>query len=284
VKIGEYNELTVHHRTDFGIYLADEDGVQVLLPKRYCADLPQDSISTLNSQLSKLTVFVYHDSEGRLVATTERPFATVGEFALLRVKDVNATGAFLDWGLAAKDLLVPFSEQRVNMKPGRSYIVRVYVDPASQRITASAKLDKFLNHEPPRYYHRQRVDILVTQQTELGYRVIVNNSHRGQIYQNETYQTVNVGDRLQAFVKLVRPDGKVDLTLSKIERIRIEDVADDIVRYLTDHGGTMPFSDKSSPEEILACFNCSKKDFKKALGLLYRNHRITLGPPVALTT
>ena len=268
MKIGEYNTL------DFGAYLIDDDTHEVLLPKRYLT--PEMKVG------DAIRVFVYNDSENRPVATTEQPKAVVGDFALMRVKAVNKVGAFLDWGLTAKDLLVPFSEQRVDMQAGRSYVVRVYLDPASQRIVASAKLAKFLNQTEPEYYHRERVEVLVVQRSDLGYRVIINNEHWGQIYQNEIYQDVNIGDRLTAFIKQVRPDGKVDVTLAKIEKMRVDDLADRIEQYLHAHGGEMSLTDKSSPDEISKAFGCSKKDFKKALGLLYKQQKVTLGDTVKL--
>ena len=274
MKIGEYNELRINRTVDFGAYLIDEDTHEVLLPKRYLT--PEMKVG------DTVRVFVYNDSENRPVATTEVPTAVVGDFALMRVKAVNKVGAFLDWGLVAKDLLVPFSEQRVDMKVGRSYIVRVYLDEASGRIVASAKLAKFLNKTEPDYYHRERVEVLVVQRSDLGFRVIVDNAHWGQIYQNETYQDVNIGDRLTAYVKQVRDDGKVDVTLSKIEKLRVDDLADRIEQYLKEHGGEMTLTDKSTPEDINAAFGCSKKDFKKALGQLYKLQRVTLGDTVKL--
>ncbi len=276
MKIGEYNELRINRMVDFGAYLIDDDTHEVLLPKRY--------LSPEMKEGDTIRVFVYNDSENRPVATTEVPHAVVGDFALMRVKAVNQVGAFLDWGLVAKDLLVPFSEQRVDMKVGRSYIVRVYLDEASHRIVASAKLAKFLNRTEPDYYHRERVEVLVVQRSDLGYRVIVENAHWGQIYQNETYQEVNVGDRLTAFVKQVRPDGKIDLTLAKIEKMRVDDLSERIMDYLQAHGGEMTLTDKSDPDDINQAFNCSKKDFKKALGLLYKQQKVTLGDTVKLAT
>ena len=272
MKIGEYNNLRINRMVDFGAYLIDEDTHEVLLPKRYLT--PEMKVG------DDIKVFVYNDSENRPVATTETPHAVVGDFALMRVKAVNKVGAFLDWGLAAKDLLVPFSEQRVDMQAGRSYIVRVYLDPASQRIVASAKIAKFLNQSEPEYYHREKVEVLVVQRSDLGYRVIINNAHWGQIYQNETYQDVNIGDRFTAFVKQVRADGKVDVTLAKIEKMRVDDLADRILDYLSAHNGEMALTDKSDPEDINKTFNCSKKDFKKALGLLYKQQKVTLGDTV----
>ena len=274
MKIGEYNTLRINRMVDFGAYLIDDDTHEVLMPKRYLT--PEMQVG------DSIRVFVYNDSENRPVATTEEPRAVVGDFALMRVKAVNKVGAFLDWGLTAKDLLCPFGEQRVDMQAGRSYIVRVYLDKASQRIVASAKLAKFLNQTEPDYYHREKVEVLVVQRSDLGYRVIVNNEHWGQIYQNETYQDVNVGDRLSAFVKQVRPDGKVDVTLAKIEKMRVDDLADRILDHLKAHGGEMALTDKSNPEEINKAFKCSKKDFKKALGLLYKQQKVTLGDTVKL--
>ena len=275
MKIGEFNELRINRMVDFGAYLIDDDTHEVLLPKRYLT--PEMKVG------DSVRVFVYNDSENRPVATTEEPKAVVGDFALMRVKAVNQVGAFLDWGLVAKDLLVPFSEQRVDMQAGRSYIVRVYLDETSQRIVASAKLAKFLNQTEPDYYHRERVEVLVVQRSDLGYRVIVNNAHWGQIYQNETYQDVNVGDRFTAFVKQVRPDDKIDVTLAKIEKMRVDDLADRILSYLKAHNGQMALTDKSDPDDINKAFECSKKDFKKALGLLYKQQKVTLRDTVKLT-
>lgn len=275
MNIGEYNTLTINRFVDFGAYLIDKEDNEVLLPKRY--------LSGEEELDDTIEVFVYNDSENRPVATTEHPFATVGQFCLMRVRAVNAIGAFLDWGLVAKDLLVPFSEQRVRMQAGRSYIVYVYLDENSHRIVASAKLDKFLNKTLPDYYHRQKVDVIIAQQLEIGYRVIVDSKYWGMIYNNELYQQVNIGEHHMGFIKQVRDDGKIDVTLAKIEKMRVEDVADNILDYLNKNGGTMTLNDKSSSNDILAVFNCSKKDFKKALGLLYKQHKITLGDTVSLT-
>lgn len=274
MNIGEYNKLAINRFVDFGAYLIDDDGNEVLLPLRYLTG--EEELDDI------IEVFVYNDSENRPVATTEHPYATVGQFSLMRVKAVNAIGAFLDWGLIAKDLLVPFREQRVRMQAGRSYIVYIYLDPSSNRIVASAKLDRFLNSTLPNYYHRQKVDVLIVQQLEIGYRVIVDGKFWGMIYNNELYQTVNIGEHHMGFIKQVRDDGKIDVTLAKIEKMRVDDVADDILDYLKENGGSMTLNDKSSPNDILNTFNCSKKDFKKALGLLYKQHKVTLGDTVTL--
>lgn len=274
MRIGEYNKLMINRFVDFGAYLIDDEDNEVLLPKRYL---------TGDEELDDMIeVFVYNDSENRPVATTEHPYATIGQFSLMRVKATNAIGAFLDWGLVAKDLLVPFSEQKMRMQAGRSYIVYVYLDPSSNRIVASAKLDKFLDKNLPEYYHRQKVDTLIVQQQEIGYRVIVDGKFWGMIYNNELYQPVNIGEHHMGFIKQVRDDGKIDVTLSKIEKMRVDDVADIIFQYLQENGGSMSLNDKSSPDDIMRVFNCSKKDFKKALGLLYKQHKVTLGDEVRL--
>lgn len=268
--LGQYNDLRVSRAVDFGVYLIDEEGNEVLLPRRYVTDrMPLGA---------RVRVFVYNDSENRPVATTETPTAIVGQTALLKVKAVNAVGAFMDWGLSAKDLLVPFREQRVDMKAGRSYVVHVYLDRESNRIVASTKLDKFLSHERPDYYHRQRVEVLVVQRNELGFRITVNDSHWGMIYHNEIMGDVNIGDRLTGYVKQVRDDGKVDVTLAKIEKARIDDLSAVIIQYLNAHGGQMTLTDRSAPAEVFRTFACSKKDFKKALGLLYKQQRVELLP------
>ena len=266
--------LRIARTVDFGFYLTDEAGDEVLLPRRYVT--PEMNTG------DEVEVFVYNDSENRPVATTELPHAVVGEFALMRVKAVNAIGAFLDWGLVAKDLLVPFREQRVRMQAGRSYIVHLYIDPETDRVVASAKLDKFMSHDKPDYEHRSQVDVLVVQRTELGYRVIVDNRYWGIIYQNEIYRDVNVGEHHVGYVKQVRDDGKIDVTLAKVEKHRVNDLSDAIVSYLKNHGGKMNINDRSTPEEILAVFSCSKKDFKKALGQLYKQRVVKLGDVVEL--
>lgn len=271
MELGVTNKLRVSRIVTWGVMLADDDGREILLPNRFTTG--QEQVG------QKVWAFVYTDSEDRPVATTEVPKAQVGDFALMRVNEVNAVGAWLDWGLSGKELLVPFSEQRVRMQAGRSYVVRVLVDEQSQRVVASAKLGKFLDNESrPDYYHREKASVLVVQRTELGYKVIVDDRYWGLLYADEVWGNLNVGDRRTAFVKQVRPDGKIDLTLEKIEKLRVDDLGATILKHLQEHGGTMPLTDKSTPEEIAKAFSCSKKDFKKALGLLYRNKQVLLEP------
>lgn len=274
IEIGKYNDLRVNRFVDFGLYLIDDEANEVLLPKRYLTG--EEQIDDM------LHVFVYNDSENRPVATTETPYAVVGDFALMRVNQVNQVGAFLDWGLVNKELLVPFREQRVRMQAGRSYIVYVYIDDATKRIVASAKLNKFLDNKMPRFSHRQKVDVLVVQRTELGYKVIVDNLFWGLLYSNEIYGDINIGDRRTGFIKQVRDDGKIDVTLEKIEKVRVDDLGEVIENYLKKHGGEMALNDKSDPKDIMDTFNCSKKDFKKALGLLYKQQKVTLGETTKL--
>lgn len=274
IEIGKYNDLRVNRFVDFGLYLIDDEANEVLLPKRYLTG--EEQIDDM------LHVFVYNDSENRPVATTETPYAVVGDFALMRVNQVNQVGAFLDWGLVNKELLVPFREQRVRMQAGRSYIVYVYIDDATKRIVASAKLNKFLDNKMPRFYHHQKVDVLVVQRTELGYKVIVDNLFWGLLYSNEIYGDINIGDRRTGFIKQVRDDGKIDVTLEKIEKVRVDDLGEVIENYLKKHGGEMTLNDKSDPKDIMDIFNCSKKDFKKALGLLYKQKKVTLGETTKL--
>lgn len=268
-EIGKNNLLTVARREEYGLYLKDENGNEILLPNRYVTD--DMAIG------DEIEVFVYTDSEDRPVATTERPFAQVGDFALLRVKSVNSVGAFLDWGLM-KDLLVPFREQKVRMAAGRSYIVFVYLDDESQRVVASAKLDKFLDNKIPQYKFRQKVNILVVQRTDLGYKVIVDNLFWGMIYHNEIYQDVNIGDRYVAFIKNVRSDGKIDIKLGDREVKRVKSLADTIIDYIAENGGSISITDKSSPDLIRDVFSCSKKDYKKTLGFLYKAKKILIAP------
>lgn len=266
VNIGKYNRLPVAKIVDFGVYLDAGNGVEILLPARY-----------IDRELKvgdDLEVFIYTDSEDRLIATTEKPFAEVGQFAFLEVVDVNSVGAFLDWGLP-KNLLVPFREQKVKMREGGIYPVYVYLDDTTKRIVASAKLDKYLGNVVPDYKRGDEVTALVWQHQPIGYRVIIDNLHSGMIYENELFRNLEVGETVKAFVKNVRDDGKIDLTLSGNVIERVGKLADRIMEHVRLNGGEATISDKSSPEEIQAKFQCSKKDFKKAIGQLFREHRIT---------
>ena len=267
LQIGKFNELEITHRVDFGLYLDGGEEGEILLPLRYATQdmKPGD----------KINAFRYRDSEDRLIATTEKPYAHVGDFAFLRVNATNNVGAFLDWGLP-KDLLVPFREQKVRMVPGRSYTVYVYLDDETQRIVASAKLQKFLDNKIPDIKAGDEVKARIYQRTELGYKVIVNDLFSGLIYHNEIFSEVNIGELHHATVKTVRADGKIDLVLGKSTRNRVNDLADDILDYIEECGGRISLNDSSSPEEIRETFQCSKKDFKKAIGALFKAKQIVI--------
>lgn len=267
LKIGNYNTLEVVKLVDFGVYLDGGNGLEILLPTRYI-DKPLHIGDNIE-------VFIYTDSEDRLIATTLRPLATVGEFAFLRVQQVNKIGAFVDCGLA-KDILVPFREQKMRMIQGRNYLVYLYLDDASKRIAASSKIEKFLNNTYPKYKKGQPVQALVYRKNEIGYNVIVNNLHSGMIYDNEIFTNINIGDYVTAYVKNVRDDGKIDLTLSDQIENRIDALSERILKYMMINNGSLGVNDNSSPEEIKATFGCSKKDFKKAIGNLYKARKIKI--------
>ncbi|MBQ1677667.1 MAG: GntR family transcriptional regulator, partial [Bacteroidaceae bacterium] len=220
-------------------------------------------------------VFIYLDQEERLIATTLEPLVKVGEFAYLEVAWVNQFGAFLDWGLM-KDLFVPFREQKMKMLKGHKYVVHCHIDEDSYRIMASAKIEKFLSDEMPDYNPGDEVEVLVYQKTDLGFKVIVENKFSGMLYQNELFQYVHSGDRLTAFVKQVRPDGKIDLKLQNNGRAQISEFSNTLLEYIKAHDGHCRFHDKSSTDEIYNEFEVSKKVFKKAVGDLYKQHLIVL--------
>lgn len=272
LKIGKFNRLKVVKTVDFGVYLDGGKGREILLPQRFVPDGTQPG--------DEVDVFIYTDSEDRLIATTDVPYAQVGDFAYLRVSQVNAAGAFLDWGILGKDLLVPFSQQRSRMRPGGVYLVYVYLDDASGRVVASAKTERFLGNTLPDYKEGDEVECLVTGETPIGYSVIVDNLHRGMIYSNETYRPLEEQETVRAHVHRVRPDGKIDLRIGGAARERVGGLSESIITTLKANGGRLALTDKSSPEEIKAMFRCSKKDFKKAVGALYKAHRIELHPDV----
>ena len=268
IEIGKYNTLTVVKVVDFGVYLDGGERGEILMPKEY---VPENC-----SPDEEVRVFIYFDSEDRLVATTEEPAVQVGEFAFLKVIAVSGVGAFLNWGLR-KDLLVPFREQRDPMVEGRSYLVYVYVDKVSDRIVASAKIDKFLDQVFPDYEPKQEVDLLVARKTDLGYAVIVNQAHWGLVYNNEVFQPLKIGQKLKGYVKRVREDEKIDVVLQPVGFAKIDGLAGRILEKLKDYGGVLDLSDKSKPEEIYRVFGCSKKNYKKALGTLLKQGLIEIG-------
>lgn len=268
IKLGKYNELEVAREVEFGIYVTDGEGVEILMPNRY---VPESS-----KVGDKLRCFVYQDSEARLLATTERPYAQVGEFASLEIKSVNQVGAFADWG-TSKELLIPHREQPKEMEEGHRYIIYIYVDEVSGRIAGTARLDKYLDNVPAPYEKNEEVEILIWKSTPLGYKVIINNSHTGLIYSNQIFQSIHIGERLRAWVKEVREDEKIDLSLQPMGYRNVIDSAESqVLRALHLRDGFLPLTDKSDPEEIASVLQMSKKNFKKAVGALYKQQRIVL--------
>lgn len=307
IKLGDFNTLTVDHAAEQGLYLqGDEQTGDILLPKRY---VPEGL--TLGATIE---VFVYLDQDERIIATTERPLARVGEFAYLEVAWINKYGAFLKWGLM-KDLFCPFREQKQRMEQGRSYIVYVKEDEVTHRLMATAKVEKHLHvpydetpqspqvaapspyaasltqpqpdkdrQEPQDAYqpskpllkHGQSVDCLVWQKTDLGFKVIVDNRYQGQVYDNQIFRPLHTGDRMTAYVDHVREDGKIDIVLQATGRQHTLDFAEVLLRYLYENNGRCPLSDKSPAELIYDRFKVSKKVYKKAIGDLYRRRLITI--------
>lgn len=267
IELGEINRLEVVKSVDFGMYLDGGEEGEILLPSRY---VPEDLKIG-----DEIDVFIYLDSEERIVATTEAPYAKVGDFAWLEVAWVNEYGAFLDWGLM-KDLFVPFREQKMKMEIGNKYIVHVHVDEESFRIVASAKVEHYFSEEEPTYRQNDRVDILVWQKTELGFKVIIDNKYPGLVYEDEVFRHLQTGDRLQAYIEQVRPDGKIDVKLQTTGRTHTEEFSETLKNYLKENHGECDLGDKSPADDIYARFQVSKKTFKKAVGDLYKQRLITI--------
>ena len=267
MEIGKINTLKVVKTLDFGAYLDGGNGIEILLPVRYVPESCEVG--------DEIDVFIYHDNEARLIATTIRPLAIVGEFQLMYVKEVSQVGAFLEWGIM-KDLLVPFREQKMQMQKGRSYIVYVYLDSVTNRIVASARIDKFLDNVPPLYERNQEVDLMVADETEIGYKVIINNLHWGLLYRNEVFRSLAKGEKLKGYIKDVREDDKIDVSMQKLGYDKIDHIAQKILDTLNHNGGYLPVHDKSDADEIQALFACSKKTFKQAIGTLYKQKLIAL--------
>lgn len=266
-KLGKYNELKVVKELDFGIYLDGGELGEILLPIKQVP--PKVKIG------DELEVFLYLDSEDRIIATTKEPFCEAEEFAVLKVIDVNKTGAWLDWGLD-KHLLVPFKEQKQDMEKDKSYLVYVYIDHETQRLVASSKLIKFLDNVPPEYEIGQEVDLLISNKSDIGYVAVINNLHSGLLYINEVFQPLKRGQKIKGYIKKLRKDEKIDLMLQKPGYGKVETLAEKVMIILYQDGGVVNLGDKSTPEAIYAKFQMSKKDFKKAIGLLYKQKKITI--------
>lgn len=269
IALGKYNNLEILRDTTVGLFLGDGEGNDVLLPNKY---VPEEfEIGDL------IDVFCYLDHEERIVATTLVPFVTVDQFQLLQVAEVNEYGAFMDWGLE-KHLLVPFREQRNKMQEGQWYVVYCYLDEKTDRLVASNKLDKFLSNDNITVQALDQVDLVVTRQTDLGWEVIINNKYKGLVYANEIYKKVAVGDKLKGYIKNIRPDNKIDVSLQPIGYQSMEPAANLIYEKLVANGGVLKLHDKSDPEDIKKILQMSKKTFKKGIGALYKERKIEIRP------
>jgi len=264
VLVGQYNTLKVSRKVDFGFYM--DDGVEgILLPKRFAP-------RTLRIG-DELSVFVYHDSDNRLIATTQKAKATVGEIVKMKAISITGLGAFLDWGLM-KDLFVPKSKQLGGMSEGAEYLVKLYIDEMTGRVAATEKIESLLSNEALTVKERDIVDLLVYRQSELGYVMIINNQHTGILHSNEVFTTLHIGDKMEGFIKTIRPDNKIDVVLGKPGFQKVEDEAEKILRLLQENDGYLPYHDKSDPQEIYDFFGMSKKTFKMTTGGLYKQQKI----------
>lgn len=266
--VGKYNRLKVLRETGSGFFLDGEELGDLLLPGKYA---PKGL-----AENDEIEVFLYFDSEDRLIATTEDPYCEAGDFALLEVIEVNEIGAFLNWGLQ-KDLLVPFREQKIKMEPGSWHIVHVYIDDKTNRIAASAKVDKFLGNEPATFQNGEEVELFIYGPCPLGFNAIINNSHWGMLYASEVFQPLNRGEHITGYVSKMREDGKIDLSLYPAGYKKAKTSADLIVEFLRRNDGFMELTDKSPAEDIYETFGISKKNFKMALGSLYKERAVEIG-------
>lgn len=266
LKIGNYNTLKVVKKVDFGLYLESDKG-EILIPNKY---VPQ------NTQIGdELDVFVYTDSEDRLIATTLSPIAVVGEFAAMTVKDVASFGAFLDWGIE-KDLLVPNNEQHRKLFKGQRVVVRICLDPRTDRVVGVGKLNPFLEKDTSDLEEKQAVSLMIFDETDLGYMAIIDDLYAGILYRNEVFEPLEIGDIRTGYIKKIREDGKIDLRLSKEGVAAIADGKDVVLQKLKAEGGFLPYHDKTDADVIKEVFEMSKKAFKKAIGGLYREGAIVI--------
>ena len=267
---GKLGELNILKRSGVGLFLSDESGEEVLLPNKYCTEEMKPG--------EKVKVFIYRDSEGRKVATTLTPKIFLHEFALLKVSAVTSVGAFLDWGLE-KDLMVPFREQKQKMEEGRWYIVYLDLDEKTDRLFASNRLERYLENDELTIKEGDEVDLVIQQKTDLGYAVIINHKHKGLVFDNEVFKEVRIGDRLKGFVKKIRDNKKVDVSLQALGYKGANDANSELIlQQLKENDGFLPITDKSTPEEISTQFGISKKAFKKSLGALYKQRLIEIHP------
>ncbi len=269
IKIGDYNTLRVVRSTSVGIFLEDDQGTEILLPNKY---VPNDI--RLNQSLE---VFCYLDHEERPIATTLKPLVIRDQFAYLEVAQVNKVGAFLDWGLE-KQLFVPFKEQKTRMEEGKSYVVHCFLDEESFRLVASTKIDKFFKREWIDYKVNEQVNLLIYRKTDLGWEVIIDNTSKGLLFFSDVFKDISVGDNRAGYIKTIREDGKIDVSLEPIGLKALDASAHRILEELNKRDGFLPLHDKSSPDEIKQVLQMSKKSFKKGVGVLYKQRKIQLLP------
>lgn len=266
VNIGKMNEMIASRVSDFGVYLKNGED-EILLPKKYVPEKLRIG--------DKLSVFIYPDSKERLVASLTPPAAVVGEFAFLKVKAVTKFGAFIEWH-PERDLLVPFREQSPEMKLDESYVVRICLDEKTNRLMASSNFRKFLSADPSGLKEGEEVDIILYKKTDLGYKVVINGRYEGLLYNDELYEPVQIGDRKRAFIRIIRADEKIDVSLQPASYKYLSEVEEKIMAMLNRSDGFLPFSDNTMPEEIYAKFGVSKKQFKKAIGGLFKEGKIKI--------
>ncbi|WP_343306939.1 S1-like domain-containing RNA-binding protein [Chitinophaga niabensis] len=266
ISIGAYNHLKVKKETDFGVFLDGGDNLEILLPKRY---VPKGTRVD-----DEIEVFLYHDSENRLIATTDRPYGVAGDIVLLKAVDVTAQGAFLDWGLV-KDLFVPLSQQLSKMRTGQEYLVKIYIDEMTGRVAATEKIDQYLSNETLTVKEKDVVDLIIYRRSDIGFVTIINKQHTGVLHFADQFKPYDIGDKLKGFVKAIKSENRIDVVPGQAGFKKVEDESSRILRLLHENNGYLPYHDKSDPEEIVTFFGMSKKTFKMTIGNLYKQQKIT---------
>ncbi|HCG7314100.1 S1 RNA-binding domain-containing protein [Vibrio parahaemolyticus] len=268
IKIGQINSLEVIKKADFGVFLDGDDYGSVLLPNKHVPE---------GTELGDhIEVFLYFDSESQLAATIDKPIAQVGEWGLMKIEGINQTGAFVNWGIKEKDLLIPFSEQRARFTAGQNILVYVYTDKASGRIVGTTKFNKWLDKTPANYEVNEEVDLIIAERSQLGYKAIVNGKYWGMIFPSDVFGKLFIGKKLKGYIKQIREDGKIDLSLQKVGVAKMDDLSSKIIDLLEKKGGFLPLNDKSSPEAIFDAFRTSKGTYKKTIGGLYKQGKIVI--------
>jgi uncharacterized protein len=265
VNIGAYNKLKVKKETDFGVFMDGGDDLEILLPKRY---VPKGTRVD-----DEIEVFLYHDSENRLIATTDKPHGVVGDIVNLKAVDTTPQGAFLDWGLM-KDLFVPLSQQISKMRAGQEYLVKIYIDEMTGRVAATEKIDQYLSNETLTVKEKDVVDLIIYRRSDIGFVTIINKLHTGVLHFADQFKPYDIGDKLKGFVKAIKSENRIDVVPGQAGFKKVEDEAGKILRLLQENNGYLPYHDKSDPEEIVAFFGMSKKTFKMTTGTLYKQQKI----------